>query len=220
MLSRVAAAVLLLASACAPGASPAPGDPGAPLTFADHFALVYRCADGVAFVARARGDSVAVTYEVDSFVLAPVAAASGARYGDGTREFWSRGAEARLEGPGFAARGCVAAPASDPWEVSRLLGYQFRAVGQEPGWMVEVEPGRRMHVLADYGAIEFITGPPRVEAAAGGTTYRADSDGGEVVLRITRGECQDVMSGEEFPARATLELDDRVLDGCGRAVDG
>ena len=146
-------------------------------------------------------------------------AASGARYSDGTREFWSRGAEARLEAPGYSLQGCVAAPADDPWQVSRLLGYDFRAIGQEPGWMVEVESGRRMHVLADYGDIEFITGPPLEEEVGGATVYRAEQENQEVVLRVTPGDCQDVMSGEAFPARATLELDGRLLEGCGQALE-
>ena len=145
------ASTLLLASACAQAAPPVQETP---LTFAANFALVFQCPDGTAFVGRERGDSIEVTYGTESFTLAPAMAASGARYSDGTREFWSRGAEARLEAPGYSLQGCVAAAADDPWQVSRLLGYDFRAIGQEPGWMVEVESGRRMHVLADYG--EFL----------------------------------------------------------------
>lgn len=210
--------LLVAAVACVGGG----GDPAAreevPESFEARFAYVFQCPDGEAFVTRFRGDSVQVEYEVDTFTLPHAISASGARYSDGTRVLWNKGTEALLETPTDTLAGCQAVGADDPWEVARLLGYDFRAVGQEPGWLVEVTLGRRMHVLADYGEIRFMTGEPTVEQSEAETVYRARGEETQVVLRIRDEPCQDIMSGEDFPAAATLELGDRVHQGCGRAL--
>ena len=72
-----------------------------------------------------------------------------------------------------------------------------------------------MHVLADYGEIQFMTPAPTVERSEGEAVYRT----ARVVLRVREQPCQDIMSGEEFPAIAVLELDGRVLEGCGQALN-
>lgn len=213
--------LLLLAAACAPaereGGAAAGGE--TPDSFEARFAYVFQCPDGEAFVTRFRGDSVQVEYEVDTFTLPQAVSASGARYTDGTHLLWNKGTEALLETPADTLAGCQAVGADDPWEVARLLGYDFRALGQEPGWLVEVALGRRMHVLADYGDIQFLTDAPTVERSAGETVYRAEGAGGQVMLRVRETSCQDIMSGEEFPASATFELGDRVHEGCGQSLD-
>ena len=58
-----------------------------------------------------------------------------------------------------------------------------------------------------------------MERSGGETVYSAAGGAGRVVLRVREERCQDIMSGEEFPATATLELGERVLEGCGQALE-
>ena len=207
----------VLAAAC--GMGRAPGREAAPLAAGDTW--VYRCGGGYGFVVQVGADSVRLTRDEGAATLPRVEAASGARYSAGDVTFWSRGAEASLEAGVRSWRDCRGERAETVWAASRLLGNRFRAIGQEPGWMVEIDPGRRMHLLLDYGEIDLFTSrPDRLAGAGDSTVYRAGSERGEVVLTILGRPCTDAMSGEEFPATVRLSVDGRIYDGCGRPLDG
>src|SRR5688572_33137730 len=55
---------------------------------------------------------------------------------------------------------------------ARRRGIDVRAVGQEPGWLIEINHDTAVHVLADYGTIKFTTPAParEVDASNGCTT--------------------------------------------------
>lgn len=182
---------------------------------------VYDCGEDVRFVTRFAGDSVHLERDLYRVVLPLAISASGARYARDGVEFWDKGGVARLETPAGEYVGCQGQPAETPWEVAALLGYDFRAVGQEPGWLAEIEEGRRIHVLADYGEVEFFTGEPTAGGDAGGTiVYRAGSERGEVVVTVREEACADVMSGERFPRAVSLTFGERALQGCGTPLPG
>lgn len=192
-----------------------------PVAVAGNSTYVYRCAGDADFVVRFAGDSVRVQRDLYVAVLPLAVSASGARYAQGSTVFWDKGGTARIESPIGNFEDCRGERAESPWEVAALLGYEFRAVGQEPGWLVEIAEGRRLHVLADYGEVEFFTSAPRVAAEPdGATVYRANSERGEVVVSVREEACEDVMSGQRFPRSVTLALEGRVLEGCGTRLPG
>ncbi|MGD9982269.1 MAG: COG3650 family protein [Hyphomonadaceae bacterium] len=105
------------------------------------------------------------------------------------------------------------------WESARAEGVDFRAVGQEPGWMVDIYTENRIVALLDYGEslIEF----PRPEPSSpveGSTSYQTQADGHSLSIIIRRSPCQDAMSGEPYPATVDVVIDGRALNGCGRSV--
>lgn len=119
--------------------------------------------------------------------------------------------------------GAASAPtaAASPWDDARARGVGFRAVGNEPGWSVEVDKGTSptMRVQLDYGQqqIEVPSTTPYADPQRGSAGFRGRSaDGHTVDLQILRGGCTDSMSGARFEASAELHVDDRTLKGCGR----
>jgi putative lipoprotein len=79
---------------------------------ADGAATVFTCPDGETIEAvfpAAMGDEVAVTLPgQEAVMLPPVAAASGAKYSDGTTTFWEQGGEALVEIEGdIVLQGCT-----------------------------------------------------------------------------------------------------------------
>jgi putative lipoprotein len=105
------------------------------------------------------------------------------------------------------------------WEGARAAGVDFRAVGQEPGWIIDIYTANRIVALLDYGEslIEF----PRPEPAypvEGSTSYQTQADGHTLSVIIRRSPCQDAMSGEAYPATVDVVIDGRTLNGCGRSV--
>jgi uncharacterized membrane protein len=108
---------------------------------------------------------------------------------------------------------------SSPWEDARRRGIDFRAIGQEPGWLLEIDAGKSMYLLADYGEKKVTTlAPAPTRDSTGATTYAASADGHHLTVVIRERACQDAMSGEEMTHEATVTLDGREYRGCGRQL--
>ncbi len=106
-----------------------------------------------------------------------------------------------------------------PWHVARTAGVDFRALGQEPGWMLDLY-ANRLVLNYDYGAHLLETPlPDPTYPVEGQTRYDAlTQDGRALRVTIQRYPCQDVMSGENFPARVIVTIDARTLEGCGKTL--
>lgn len=138
-------AVTLLLAACVPGAAvkprPAPASSSPPTN-----TVVYDCGE-YRFTTRVGQDSAWLFLPERTVTLPHVVAASGAKYSDSGVTYWSKGEQAILEMDGTARRECGI---DRQWEEAKLRGVGFRAVGDEPGWWLEIEPGKRILFLTDY----------------------------------------------------------------------
>jgi putative lipoprotein len=92
------------------------------------------------------------------------------------------------------------------------------AIGQEPGWRVDIRPDRTIEAIADYG--DRRASLPYVRPVAQGSTLEFHAFGGEneLRLRIFDRPCADGMSGRPYPATAELELNGRSYRGCAEPV--
>ena len=146
--------------------------------------------------------------------LPQVTAASGARYAGDQVVFWSNGPEALLEIDGVSFYPCVA-EATD-----HDVSLDFRAIGQEPGWLLELAEGAPIRFAYNYAQDEAVV--PYVEAttnADGHTVYHSTTPAHDLRITIADERCQDIMSGEEFPATVTVEHHGETYHGCGRPMD-
>ncbi len=106
-----------------------------------------------------------------------------------------------------------------PWEEARRRGATFRAVGNEPGWYVEVFADSLV-LAASYGEevyrfTEVTTSP----AGAEPFVYRAASEGHALTVTHSAAPCRDAMSGQPFETTATVTLDGQTFRGCGRVLE-
>ena len=105
--------------------------------------------------------------------------------------------------------GCAAGPTATAPDT----GAAYLAMGQEPGWTLEITP-ERLNYAGDYGQTR-LTAPHRgAQAMAGGRRYR----GGPLDVRITAQPCADSMSGQRFADTVLISVDGKTLAGCGGAV--
>jgi len=108
-------------------------------------------------------------------------------------------------------------PAS-PWDAATARGVAFRAVGNEPGWYVEVDGGATsaLHATLDYGDRKVEV--PDADALDGDASgyHGTATDGSIVVLRIQRGVCSDGMSDHNYETSVTFDVGDMTYRGCGR----
>lgn len=105
------------------------------------------------------------------------------------------------------------------WETARAQGVDFRGVGQEPGWLLDIYTRGIVKFVWDYGEnyAEFAIAEPTYPQE-GSTRYEAHSDGRALVVTIRRFPCEDAMSGQPYPSTVEVAIDGRTLNGCGRSV--
>lgn len=190
-----------------------PATPAA--TAATDEAFHWQCGDlGLMSRYFADGDTVRLDANGHAWKLPRARSASGARYADAAgNEFWTKGDAGTLVLDGEPPLDCVRARQPSPWNAALLGGIAFRAVGNEPGWYVEVDRGAApaLRAMLDYGERQLAI--PRVTAREGGFT--GTSGGDPVMLDIRRSPCADGMSGQRFEATATLRVGERRYEGCG-----
>ena len=175
----------------------------------------FDCAGGIV-TATFHENRAVLDVAARTLTLPHVMAASGARYTDGMSTFWSKGRGATFETDG---RTVACMPVSDPWQQAMERGIEFRAVGQEPGWVLEIDDGARMHLLYDYAEHEVtMPAPPPVRTDVS-TTYEAATPMHRLRVVVEARPCADAMSGDASPVTVAVVIDGRTLGGCGRFLN-
>jgi membrane-bound inhibitor of C-type lysozyme len=192
------------------------GDPAA----SDTATFVYECNDDYAFVARREGETIWLFLPGETLSLPHVEAGSGAKYSDGKITFWSKGDRALLETEDGTRRECVNNRAKAIWEHAKLNGVDFRAVGNEPGWSMEIRAGGSISLVTDYGQrqFDFPTPVPLEDRQARTTRYGIETPNHDLLIILEGRPCTDTMSGDQFETSVTVILDGRKLSGCGRPL--
>lgn len=192
------------------------------------YAMVgYTCGPAAAayrFVVTFADDSARVELPgARELMLPAVRGASGARYGAAGVMLQAKGGakgEALLERGDTIFTHCRATALSSPWEAAHFRGVDFRGIGQEPGWYVEIHDGERIDFVGDYGDRRAsMPAPAPATDPAGRITYDARSDAHRLRITIEHRECADGMSDERFTETVTVDLDGKRYEGCGRKTD-
>ena len=96
----------------------------------------------------------------------------------------------------------------------------FRGLGQEPGWQLEIRKGADMRFTYDYGKGTAVVPASRavVDSSSGKQTYHAVTEGNDLRIEIAPVKCSDAMSGKPFSATVTVTLNERSFRGCGEEL--
>jgi putative lipoprotein len=220
-MMRVMASLLgLVLTACA-GAGMSGGDAGSGPGQDERSigkTMVYEC-QGYDFIARPGPGEMALWLDDRYLVLSQVRSASGVRYEEGDTSFWTKGDEAVLVLDGERYSSCILSPQRVPWEDARRRGVDFRAVGNEPGWYLEIRRGRQLLFVAAYGMQRVLLEQPTEQDFGDLRLYEASADDVGLRVEVREQECTDSMSGERFPSRVLVTHADRQFHGCGRRLD-
>lgn len=100
------------------------------------------------------------------------------------------------------------------------IGMDFRAVGNEPGWILELSARDSILFATDYGrrTFRFETPQPEADPESGKTLYRLNQGGETFMVIIEHRPCQDSMSGQTFEFQVTVILNEQTWTGCGKAL--
>lgn len=96
----------------------------------------------------------------------------------------------------------------------------FRAVGQEPFWRLELQKGKEIRFTYALGQREAATPAPvpKIDPVSGSSVYHAVTEANDLRVAIEPTRCADVMSGKPFEKTVTVTLNGQTYRGCGEAV--
>jgi uncharacterized membrane protein len=177
---------------------------------------VFVCDDEATYTVRTGSAGARVFGPGQSLTLPAVATEPARRYSDGDFELRIEGERAWLGERVGELRECRNDRRRAVWERARLDGVDFRAVGNEPGWYLEIHEQSRVVLVSDYGTARVEMPLPEPGVKIKGDTTRWDA--GELRVEAMRRPCTDTMSGERFPSQVTVYREGRILRGCGRAL--
>ncbi len=182
--------------------------------------FVYECGDTFSFVARIESETAWLFLPQTTLSLPRVVSASGEKYSDGITTFWTKADAALLEYNDTSYRNCMNNRTKAIWEHAKLNGVDFRAIGNEPGWYLEIRNGDTILFVGDYGnsRYEFAAPEPETNQQERRTIYRMKANGKSLTVIIEGRQCRDSMSGESFGATVSVTLDQKKYQGCGRAL--
>ena len=184
-------------------------------------AYVWHCADGQTLVMRnlVREKAIAIDFHDGTRRLDQTVSASGARYADSLVVFWTKGSTATLERQGAPPVQCEERRAESLREDARARGVVYRALGNEPGWVLEVGPASRLNWTTNFGQDRFDFEQSQAATAPDGATiYTAQQ--GDVSIRVSIKAERCVDDGDvEFDHVVTVESGGQTLRGCGTRLN-
>ena len=184
--------------------------------------LAYDCEQGLHFIASIESDSNGASAWVflpgETVKLPVVVSASGAKFSNGKITYWSSKDEALLEYNGKEYKQCKVNRKQAIWEDAKLRGVDFRAVGNEPGWTLEIRNSEQILFVTNYGqdSYTFPTPAPVSNGATGSTEYKSSADGNTLIVTLEGKRCDDTMADDEsYPTTVTIQFDGWHYMGCG-----
>jgi uncharacterized membrane protein len=179
--------------------------------------FVFTCSDTLEFVARTDNKEACLFLPSGTIQLPHTGAGS---YHNDQTYLQINGQEASLEASGVKPLLCKNDRRQAIWEHAKLNGVDYRAIGNEPGWTLEIRNKGSIILITDYGSTrhEFTLPKPEIDETNRITSYQSKDSDHELILIISGEACLDTMSGEEFSSKATVTLDGKILQGCGRAL--
>jgi heat shock protein HslJ len=101
-----------------------------------------------------------------------------------------------------------------PQPPPRMDSIFFHAVGQEPGWTLDIGP-REMRFSGPYGDGPISQPTPRAINGFAGEIYQTP----RLNVNVVHGQCRDGMSGRAWLDKVQLRADNRSFEGCGGPTD-
>lgn len=96
------------------------------------------------------------------------------------------------------------------------LASDFNLVGMEPFWAVQISAEGKTAKFSRPGEPDLdISFPAETKGEGGAVILTSASPGGDIVMTLTKKECQDGMSDRKYPYEASVVYSGRTLKGCG-----
>ena len=186
----------------------------------DFRTYVFEHDDTFRFVASIEADKAWLFLPQKTVSLIEVVVDSGKKFINDDITLWIKGQKADLVTGGKTYNDCKNNVYQAVWEHAKLNGVDFRAVGNEPGWYLEIIRDKNIIFVTNYGRdkYEFVSPSMTVDSELSITTYTINNDDhlGGVIIKAK--PCQDTMTDREYESSVTVVLDGKTYKGCGKAL--
>ena len=180
--------------------------------------MVYKC-NGYEFIARLGPGEMALWLPDRYVILSQTRSTAGVRYQESAIVFLLEDNETTLTLGGVQFRDCKLMPERAPWADARRRHVDFRAVGHDPGWSLEIQRDRQLRLVGDDDSLRVITQDPGEQLVEQGRVYHAVTECNDLRVEIVEESCTDSMTGETLASRVVVAIDGIILYGCGRNLD-
>ena len=121
----------------------------------------------------------------------------------------------------FLAFTAVSAEEINVWEKAEAEGIHFRAVGNEPGWLIEVRDDQKIKFVNNYGSLEIKAPVDDLWLGPAGEDkiYYVENDVVQFQVVIMKKSYEDNMSGEKFPYQVRVVFPNKSYVGGGRLLN-
>ena len=155
-----------------------------------------------------------------TLLLERVEADSGEKYEGDSISAWIKGDDARFIVDTVHVTKCDLNRQQSIWEAAKLDGVDFRATGNEPGWVLEIRERSKLVFRYDYGQseIEAVADSIVSDPESRETVFSAATSSGELRITLSGKTCADTMSDEVFETSVLVDYLGTRYSGCGRAL--
>ena len=190
-----------------------------PVTSKDGSAFYYQCDNGFGFAAQGTEDAITVELKNGSRTLKRNSVETGFHYSSGNISLQGKGNQAYFN-DGSRRYMCQIDRRQSLFEDARFRGADFVAMGNEPGWKLELSRTGDMLYIGNYGTVSFrIATPESSHANKSPLVFAARDAEHSVWLTIEDKPCVDTMKGDRFDVSVSLVVDGQPLTGCGMILN-
>ncbi len=150
---------------------------------------VFQCGDFV-FGTRTGIGEIALYLPEEVMVLSQIRSASGVRYQEGDTLFWMKQDQAMLSYQGTFYRQCLRNTEREARDPIERRPVDFRAVGQQPTWLLEVVSGHNLNLITEYGQKRVQIFEPEMNREGDKIVFRAKDDQNRVSASFRESKCQ------------------------------
>ena len=180
---------------------------------------VFACEKGYHFAARIEHGDAWLFLPERTLRLSKTAGDTGAVYSDGQTRFTVNGENARLKIHDTEYRACTNNRNAAVWEHAKLNGVDFRAVGHEPPWILQLTRGKEIVLRLGYDnrELHFPATAPVTDTEERSASYSTDNEQHTLSLSLTAKRCHDSMTSASYGTTVHFILDgEEQYIGCGR----
>ncbi len=114
---------------------------------------------------------------------------------------------------------CTNNPKEAVFESAKLRGFDFMALGNEPGWTLLLM-GNEIFYNGDYGSTyyRFKDAKLTTNQEKRFSIFEASKGTHKIVLKLEAKECKDTMADDTYETTVNIDINGKKLNGCGKSL--